>query len=147
MSMKKTLKALSLAAVVTATGFSLQSCEKLKDAIFPAFVTQAADIEFTVPAITVTGTGGIVSSTTTHLKLDSIIQAETHGVFSIDNVSAVRIEDMTLTVLNPDASNNLSNFQQGTVSFSSNANQAATQIGTSTIADVFASSLIDGTIH
>jgi len=114
--MKNTICALFAFGIV-ATGFV--SCQKVKDALFPAFETQVDDIEFTIPIVA----GGVETSVsnTFYFNLDSTIKDYTENVFSIRNINSVKVSGLTLMITNTDALHDISNFESIHVAMASNA--------------------------
>jgi hypothetical protein len=115
--MKKTILTLSLFGLFTA---GLTSCEKVKDKLFPAFDTQMADVQVTIP-ITIQGAESTTNSTVA-FNLDSTIKAYTANAFSISNLSSVKVKDIGVFLTDGNDLNNISNFENVTLKFSSNTN-------------------------
>ncbi len=93
------------------------SCDKLKDKLFEAFTTGMTDVNFTVPVVTNTAAEGKIETLPIFINVDSIIRANTGGLFSLNSVSTIMVETADLTINNPDASNNLANFESGLLLF------------------------------
>ncbi|RYY26401.1 MAG: hypothetical protein EOO04_10730 [Chitinophagaceae bacterium] len=137
--MRKT--SIYLIAAMAIAGVTLQSCEKIKDAIFNAFSAQGADVNFVIPAIPDTTTTGTLGSQTAYFDLDSTVKAHTANQFSIDDVNTVSPDSIILTLANADSSNNMSNFESGQLSFYSDANTTPVNFNF-TVPDVYATSFV-----
>jgi hypothetical protein len=106
----------AISSLVTTT-IIFSSCDKLKDKLFEAFLTQAADVNFTIPVVSSTTQEGKAETLPFYMNVDSIIKANTGGLFNINSVSTVEIETADLSVSNADAANNLGNFEYGILLF------------------------------
>ena len=60
------------------------------------------------------------------------------GAFGIDDIDRIIVEEVKVKVNNPDTVNNLANFQDGTVTLSSNTNPTPLTLATGPIPDVYA---------
>ncbi len=138
--MKKLFLSFSVAALV----LGMSSCEKVKDKVFPSFETDGGTILVEVPVVTNTTTEAEMDATTVSFNLDSTIKANTDGNFSLSNASSVKISTVTLTVLNGDQENNISNFESAKISVSSNSNPTPVVIAFATLADVNQPAVING---
>jgi hypothetical protein len=96
-------------------GFS--GCDKLKDKLFEAFLTQAADVSLTIPVVNSTSQEGKAETLSFYINVDSIIKANTGGLFSINSVNTVEIETIDMIINNADAANNFANFEYGILLF------------------------------
>jgi hypothetical protein len=106
----------AISALVTTT-IIFSSCDKLKDKLFEAFLTQAADVNFTIPVVSSTTQEGKIETLPIYMNVDSIIRANTGGLFNINSVNTVEIQTADLTINNPDAANNFANFEYGILLF------------------------------
>lgn len=138
--MKKLFLSFSTAVLV----FAMSSCEKVKDKVFPSFETNSGTVLIDVPVVTNTSSEMEIDATTISFNLDSTIKANTGGNFSISNVKSVKVSTITLSVLNGDQQNNISNFETAKVSVSSNANSTPAVIASATLADVNQPAVING---
>lgn len=119
--MKKFLITCCIAAIT----LSSLSCKKALESLFPGLDVQVPDMQVTIPAIPILPANEIaIGSFTMHFNLDSAIKANTGNVFSINSVSSMKLKEMTVSVSNGDINNNLSNFESGRITLSSNANSA-----------------------
>lgn len=114
--MKKRILAFSLLSAFCVIGFA--SCDKVKEKLFPAFETEIADVNVTIP-ITVAGVES-TSSSTVAFNLDSTSKAYTSNAFGINSISAVKVKDITVALTDANDVNNVSNFQKLTRRFASN---------------------------
>lgn len=96
---------------------TLSSCDKLKDKLFEAFLTQSADVNLTIPIVSTTAQEGKSESLPIYLNLDSIIKANTGGLFSINSVSTIKIETAEMFFTNADQGNNFANLEYGILLF------------------------------
>lgn len=114
--MKKTIRILSLLGLLCAVGFT--SCNKIKDGLFPAFAVQTDEVTVNIPVMV----AAVESSTssTVSFNLDSTIRVNTANTFGVDNVSSIKVKDITVFLTNSDALNDLSNFEKVRLLFSSN---------------------------
>lgn len=129
--MRKTILALSLLGGFCAAG--LTSCNKIKDSLFPAFTVQLDEVTTTIPILL----EGVESSTssTVSFNLDSTIKANTSNVFGVDDLSSVKVKDLTVSLNNSDALNDLSNFESASIGFSSNTVSTPAIVANTTIPD------------
>lgn len=96
------------------------SCNKIKDAVKATITLTSADIEFTIPQITNTGTVSIASKDV-YLNVDSIIKA-TNSKLSASYIKSVNVKSCTITMLDGDINNNFSALESCKCDFSSNVN-------------------------
>ena len=139
--MKKLFLSFSVASILV---FSMSSCEKVKDKVFPSFETSGGTVLIEVPVVTNTTTEQEIDATTMSLNIDSTIKANTDGKFSISNANSIKVRDITLTVLNGDEQNNISNFETAKLSISSNSNTTPAVIASANLADVNQPAVING---
>lgn len=136
--MKKKFSILTMLAIMAISGLS--SCEKLKEKLFSAFITNSADVDFTINIITTTNAKTEIGLMTQAMNLDSIIKAETDNAFSLDNITSINMEEAKVTILNPDATNNFANFEEGWLEFNTNINTTPILVATGLNPDVYADS-------
>lgn len=122
--MKKTIRSLLLLGSLCI--FGLTSCEKVKDKLFPAFETEIADVSVTIP-VTIAGVGSS-SSGNIYFNLDSTIKAYTANTFSFNNLSSVKVKDVSVFLLNTDNLNDISNFESVSLELFSNTNRTPSVI-------------------
>lgn len=117
-----------IAFVALFASIGISSCDKIKDAIFQAFMTNSAALEFTIDVVTNTDAVGDIGSMSTTLNIDSIIKAESNNEFNINSITSINLEECKITVLNPDSTNNCANFEKGNLYLLTNANPTPIQI-------------------
>lgn len=116
--MRKNLSIIFASILLLSSAATFSACDTLKDKLFKAFSTGGGDIEFTVPIITSTGRVDTVAQEVFYLNIDSVIKAETGGAFTLDIIDKVSVESAEVVINNPDADNNIANFDFGTLIFS-----------------------------
>lgn len=139
--MKKSILSFSVASLLV---LGMSSCEKAKDKLFPSFETNAGTLLVNVPVVASTANEVALGNTTVSFNLDSTIKAYTNGSFSISNANSVKIKDITLTVLNGDQENNISNFESAKVTIASNANSSPAVIASANLMDINQPAVING---
>lgn len=125
----KKLCALAVMAIMLVTGFS--SCKKIISAIFPGIDAKAPDVSITVPPVLFAPADELsLGNYTVRFNLDSIVRANTKEVFNANDIRSVKIKSITVSALNSDNLNNLSNFEYARMALSSNTNQAEANLVT-----------------
>lgn len=137
MNTRKTLTGLTAIALTGLMTFTT-SCDKLKDKLFESFSANGGSVDFTIPVISDTGVKKDMGSESYNLNIDSIIKAQTGGAFSLNDIDAVEMEECILKINNPDADNNIQNFEEGWITFSTNSNPASMTVATGLVPDVYA---------
>ncbi len=135
--MKKQITLIAGAAAMLAL-MPLNSCDKIKDELFKAFSANSGSVNFSVAILSDTTRQVKAGEMVQQYNIDSIIKAETNGTFGIDDIDRIIVEEVKVKVNNPDVDNNLANFQDGTVTLSSNTNPTPLTLATGPIADVYA---------
>lgn len=115
--MKNSVKITQLGVGLILTLIFLSSCDKLKDKLFEAFTTGMTDASVTIPIVTNTAGEGKIETIPVFINVDSIIKANTGGFFSLNSINSIKVESADLTINNPDATNNLANFEYGVLLF------------------------------
>ncbi|MFZ9718787.1 MAG: hypothetical protein ACO3BD_05475 [Chitinophagaceae bacterium] len=115
--MKKSITLFSVAIFLSMAAISFSSCDKLKEKLFKAFSTGGGNVNFTIPIVTSTTAEGKYATEKVYINVDSIIKAETGGVFSLNDVKIISMESAEIFVNNADQDNNLGNFEVGAVIF------------------------------
>lgn len=124
--MKKNIVVFIIAFLIVG---SLFSCKKIIAAIFSGIEFNIPDIVLNIPAIPLVSPSEIdLGSFTQNINLDSIVKAKTVNVFGADIVKSVQVKNVTITVINGDDLNNLSNFEYARITLASNTNNTATEI-------------------
>lgn len=107
----------------------LTSCKKVVTALLPGIDVRIPAVTFTFPAVIIAPAGEVsLGSHTTQFNMDSIVRANTGGVFNADDISSVKVKSITLTVQNSDNLNNLSNFEYARLTLSSNTNNQEAEV-------------------
>ncbi len=105
------------------------SCNKVRDALFPGVDVKLPAFQFSVPAIPVViNSEASLGSFTLNFNLDSIIRANTNGVFGAGAVASVMVKEIAISVPNADQQNNLANFESVRLTLTSNAITSAAEI-------------------
>ena len=110
--MKRALLSLGLLALVAGTTVSFQSCNKIKDEILKhidAFTWTQADLTYEIPVLPSTDIYQSPMDTFT-LNIDQIIKDNAGIDFSIDDISTIKIKEITLKLDQTDDENNWTNF-------------------------------------
>lgn len=139
--MKKVLFAASLASAVV---FGFSSCEKIKDKLFPNFDTDGGTVVLSVPVMSNTTNEGVWDQATINFNLDSVIKKYTNNQFSISNANSIKIKTVTLTVLDGNQQNNISNFESVKLAVSSNSNSTPANVISATLQDINQPAVING---
>lgn len=144
--MKNVITNKSLWMVFILTSVSLFSCDKLKEKLFEAFTTGMTDVNLTIPVVSNTVGEGKIETLPVFINVDSIIRANTGGIFSLNSVSRIIVESADFVISNPDPSNNIANFEYGILlmnTFNPQKNDwnSTMGIGRSDIPDSYASSI------
>jgi len=127
---------LLLAAAIT-------GCKKLIEAIFPGLQVDLPAITVTIPPVPVAPPNEIQLGTfTQHFNLDSVIRANTNGVFSVNDISSVKITRTKFAIANADQQNNISNFETARVLFGSAVTGESAEIANINFPDVYADSYL-----
>lgn len=116
------------------------SCSKIMEALFAAFAADGANFVFEVPAFSLTDTTLTLSVQSVYFNLDSTVKSVTNNKYSINDVSNVNPDELSLKINNPDSNNNFSNFESGSVMLLSNSNSTPISF-TFTKANVYSDSI------
>ena len=117
-SMKKISLVVSVFFTMT---LLLSSCKKIVTAIFPGIDARVPDITLTVPPILFVPPNEMsLGNYSAYFNLDSIVRAKTNGAFNANDISSVKVKTITITLLNNDNFNNLSNFEYARLGLTSN---------------------------
>lgn len=132
----KKLGVLFLGLIVIVAGFT--SCKKIIDKIFNGVDVKAPEVRIDIPAIPFVVPGEVPVTSTTSFNLDSVIKANTAGVFGASDVKSVKLKQVQIDLPAGDALNNLSNFQSVRVELSSDKNTTPIEIVNFTFDDTYA---------
>ncbi len=136
-------KIIGLVLLVTVIAAGFVGCKKIIKALFPGFDVDVPEMVFTIPYVPVPAGTPVIAgeqslvSFTQHFNLDSIVKANTNGKFTGNDVTSVKLKQMTFTLDNPDTANNFANFKSARFTFSSNTQADAAQIASFTFPDVY----------
>lgn len=105
------------------------SCKQIVNAIFSGADITVPDITIAVPAVPFVFPQEVqLGSFTQRFNLDSAIRANTAGTFGVGVVSSIKIKTVTITLVNGDDNNNLSNFESTRVTLSSSSVSTPTNL-------------------
>lgn len=94
------------------TAVACNTKDKIVKQLFQAFTTQTFTVPFEIPAITFAPASvDSVAMPSEPMNLDSLVRAETDGAFSLDDVTAVYLDELKISLTNADSVNNLANFE------------------------------------
>lgn len=138
--MKKAIFALS---VITLVLGSLTSCKKIIDKIFNGIDARAPDYTISIPPIPAFFVGSELpgAQITRPFNLDSIIKANSGGVFGINDVKSVKVKSITIRVPDADNENRLGNFEYTKVRLSSPGNSTPVEFASFNFADTATNSI------
>ncbi|MEZ5047132.1 MAG: hypothetical protein R2831_09090 [Chitinophagaceae bacterium] len=110
----------SISMLSLASLFLLSSCSKIKDKLQTNITMKNADIEFTIPIISSTGTvsGG---EENVLVNIDSLLKAN-NAEYAVNNIKSVHLKSCTISMVDGDANNNFSALEACNVSFHANTN-------------------------
>lgn len=118
--MKKLLTNILLVGIVL---LYFSSCKKVLAAIYGGSDVVIAQTELIIPQVyTVPPDEVYLGSFTFNINLDSSVRANTGGVFGANAVNSVKVKSIIIKVENPDAYDNLSNFDSARVTLQSDTN-------------------------
>jgi len=146
--MKRKINLTVIIALVALVGFS--SCDKLKDKLFVSFVASTAAVPFTINEITTINTQFDLGLLSQRVNLDSLIKDQTGNAFGLDDIKSINLEEVVITILNPDPANNVANFEQGNLIFATNTSPSPVIVASGLNPDVYAESWnmpVDKTIN
>lgn len=136
--MKKVLITLTASFVLL---FAFSSCKKVAENIFQGLDVKVPDVNVTIPIIiAVTPNEISLGSFSFNYNLDSIVRANTGGVFGANAVNLIKIKQININITNADQLNNLANFQSARFTLHSNTNTTPIEFFSQTFPDTFASS-------
>ncbi|HEY8690702.1 MAG TPA: hypothetical protein VIM07_15805 [Chitinophagaceae bacterium] len=127
-----------LAAIVL---LAAVSCKKIVSALFQGMDVNVPEVQVTIPTvIAVTPNEVSLGSFSLHFNLDSIIKANTAGVFGVNSVSSIKVKQISITINNADQLNNLSNFERARITLQSNSDSNPAELFSINFPDSYASS-------
>jgi hypothetical protein len=123
---KKLLTALLLTGAIF---LSFSSCKKVLAAIYGGSDVIIPRTELIIPQVYTVPAGEItLGSYTYSINLDSSVRASTGGIFGANAVNSVKVKNVIIKVENPDAYDNLSNFDSARVTIQSDNNSTPIQL-------------------
>ncbi len=127
--MKKNL--LFPALAIVCGSFMFSSCDKaISSLIQPQSIEwTASDVEVTIPATSDTAYHSSIGTGTFTYNLDSFIKSKTADKLGLANVDEFSFKSCTLTIQNPDATNNFQNFERAIGQFYTSAKTDVKTIG------------------
>lgn len=126
-------------AVIVLLIVAFASCKKIVSSVFGGTDVNVPAVELTIPVIIAVTTNEIsLGSIQQHINIDSVIKANTAGIFGINAVSSIKVKEINFTLGNADALNNLSNFKNARVTIQSNSNNTPLEIFSLNFADAYA---------
>ena len=124
------------------------SCKKLVSELFQGMDVNVPAVQVTIPTvIAVTPNEVSLGSFSLHFNLDSIIKANTAGVFGVNSVSSIKVKQISITINNADPLNNLSNFETARITLQSNSDSNPAELFSITFPDSYASSFTSTTVN
>ena len=135
--MKKNLITLSAVFIIL---IAFAACKKIASAIFGGFDT-SVDYHISVPAVPIVLPVEVpIGQYMYTFNLDSIVKAQTAGIYNANDVKSIKAKEFKITVTNPDQQNNVSNFQNIRVTIHSNTNSTPAELFAVTFPDTYAAS-------
>ena len=96
------------------TGF--YSCKKLVAAVFGGTDVNAPEVQVTIPTVFIVPPNEMSLGTYSfHFNLDSIVRANTGGIFGANVVNSIKVKQVVVNITNADQVNNLANFESARV--------------------------------
>ena len=135
--MKKITITLSVAIIFLAG----VSCKKLVSALFKGLDVNVPEVQLTIPTIIAVSPNEIaLGSFSFHFNLDSIVKANTAGVFGVNSVTSIRVNQVKVAVNNADQLNNLSNFESARITLQSNIDTNPAELFSVNFPDTYSAS-------
>jgi len=134
--MKRLLFTILTAIILSGSG---SSCKKAIAKIFPGVDVVVPDMQMILPSVFFVAPTEIPLGTYSfQFNLDSVVKAQTAGVFGANDVTSIKVKQITITITNADQLNNFANFESARVTLQSNSNNTPVQLFSATFPDVFA---------
>lgn len=129
--------------VITAIFAGLPACKKIIRTLFQGIDADVPAFSVTLPAIPFAPPNEVpLGSFSQHFNLDSTVKANTNGVYGSNDVSSVKVKQITFTLSDPDSLNNISNFESVRFTFSSNTKIDTVTVASITFPDTYAATYI-----
>lgn len=112
-----------LGFIAISSTFTLQSCDKIKEAVPAQDINfDGASADIVIPATNDTTAQGTVGEISFYYNLDSMVKAQTGGALGYSDIKSVKISSIKLTLTDASATNNFANFSYAGAAFTSDAN-------------------------
>lgn len=128
----------AIAGAIALSG--LESCSKLGDLLKKDLEMQTTSVDFVIPPSSDT-TIALTGSQTNYYNIDSFIKASTGNILGVANIKSAKIKGCVITINNPSASINFSNFRNITGSFHTEAEPTEYRMSIANNPDVNVSTL------
>src|SRR3954470_10581355 len=116
--MKKWYVSVFVAMFVIAASFG---CKKILRKIFQGIDADVPVFSVVIPPLPyVLPTEASFGTFQQHFNLDSAVRANTGDVYGANDISSVKVKQITFNLSNSDDQNNISNFESAHLTFSSN---------------------------
>ena len=111
-----------LALLMVVAPLIFPSCSKLTSNLQYDLSLQTASVDIAIPPLADTTASVAMGSAASVYNVDSFIKVNTSNLLGVSNISSVKMVSCTLTLLNPDPTNNFADFENADVVFYTNAN-------------------------
>jgi hypothetical protein len=103
--------------------FYTSSCKKIIAAVYGGSDITVPELQIILPQVYFVQPNELwLGSYAFTLNLDSIVKANTGGAFGANSVNSVKIKQVTIKIINPDAFDNLANIDSARVTLQSSSN-------------------------
>lgn len=124
------IKKLALTLLIAGFTFiNLSSCKKIIAAAYGGSDVSVPELQFILPQIYFVQPNEIpLGNYSFYFNLDSTVKASTGGVFGANSVNSIKIKQIIIKVINPDAYDDLANIDSARVTLESNANTTPVEL-------------------
>ncbi len=124
------MKRLALTLLIAAFAFiNLSSCKKIIAAVYGGSDVPVPELQLMLPQIYFVQPNEIpLGNYSFYFNLDSTVKASTGGVFGANSVNSIKIKQITIKVINPDAYDNLANIDSARVTLESDTNTTPVEL-------------------
>lgn len=124
------MKRLALTLLIALFAFiNLSSCKKVLASVYGGSDVSVPELQLILPQIYFVQPNEIsLGNYSFYFNLDSTVKASTGGVFGANSVNSIKIKQITIKVINPDAYDNLANIDSARVLLESNANTTPVEL-------------------
>lgn len=112
------MKGLLILAAILLSVISFSSCDKAAKLLFQPFESPL-NVNVSIPVVTTTEVESSLGETNVDFNLDEEVKKNTDGKVDGSVVGAMYLNEVGISLLNPDETNNLSNFEYVTLAVSS----------------------------